>query len=101
MDKTILFQKQVIDEWGQSLVLQYAIVTRTILNECDNEEKIYGAEISKWKDGTLLEQEGAYCLSICKTEIENWLGMLARGNAMPVSLLSLADDFISSIEMAV
>lgn len=101
MENTAMYQKQITDEQGICFDLYYSIVTRTVLNECDNEEVAYGVEISKYKDGILLEQEVVHCISVCKNEIEQWIASLAETQTTPIALLSLADDFISSVGIAV
>lgn len=95
MDKVLVHQKQVLNEQGEAFVLQYWLVSRVILNESDNEETAYGVEITKLQNGCCLEKEGAYCLSCCKQSIDRWIDALAEGDATPITLLALADDFIS------
>ncbi len=101
MEKTLIRSKNMVDDSGGRFTLYYWMLSRDILDERDNIATLYGVEVEKCQGSLLLEQERADGLFQRKQEVLDLICRLAKGNATPTTLLSLADDFIYEMEEAI
>ncbi len=91
MERILTFCKKIIDETGQEHLLYY-----WLLKNKEKEDAIYGIEIAKYQKETLIEKEQIASLSTSESRVVELIQKMARGNVTPMTLLPLADDFLSA-----
>ena len=91
MERILTFCKKIIDETGQEHLLYY-----WLLKNKEKEDAIYGIEIAKYQKETLIEKEQIASLSTSESRVIELIQKMARGNVTPMTLLPLADDFLSA-----
>lgn len=91
MERILTFCKKIIDETGQEHLLYY-----WLLKNKRKEDAIYGIEIAKYQKETLIEKEQITSLSTSESRVVELIQKMARGNVTPMTLLPLADDFLSA-----
>ncbi len=67
-----------------------------LLKNKEKEDAIYGIEIAKYQKETLIEKEQIASLSTSESRVVELIQKMARGNVTPMTLLPLADDFLSA-----
>ena len=91
MERILTFCKKIIDETGQEHLLYY-----WLLKKKGKKDAIYGIEIAKYKQEKLIEREQIESLSTSESRVIELIQKMARGNVTPMTLLPLADDFLSA-----
>ena len=91
MERILTFCKKIIDETGQEHLLYYWLSKNK-----EKEDAIYGIEIAKYQKETLIEKEQIASLSTSESRVVELIQKMARGNVTPMTLLPLADDFLSA-----
>ena len=85
MERRMLWEKQIADEKNHKFTLQYFLLVHPVPK----------GEIS---GGQVLEREEVSGLSDRQEEMEIFLQKLCQGDAFPVELAELGDDYISAKE---
>lgn len=93
MERILTFCKKMIDETGQEHLLYYWLLRKQKKGTADT---IYGIEIAKYKEEQLIEKEQIESLSTSESRVMELIQKMARGNVTPMTLLPLADDFLSA-----
>ena len=93
MERILTFCKKMIDETGQEHLLYYWLLRK---QKKGTEDTIYGIEIAKYKQEQLIEKEQIASLSTSESRVIELIQKMARGNVTPMTLLPLADDFLSA-----
>lgn len=93
MERILTFCKKIIDETGQEHLLYYWLLKK---KGKGTEDAIYGIEITKYKQEQLVEKEQIASLSTSESRVIELIQKMARGNVTPMTLLPLADDFLSA-----
>ncbi len=93
MERILTFCKKIIDETGQEHLLYYWLLKKKTKG---TEDAIYGIEITKYKQEQLIEKEQIESLSTSESRVVELIQKMARGNVTPMTLLPLADDFLSA-----
>lgn len=93
MERILTFCKKMIDETGQEHLLYYWLLRQ---QKKGTEDTIYGIEIAKYKEEQLIEKEQIESLSTSESRVVELIQKMARGNVTPMTLLPLADDFLSA-----
>ncbi|MEY8320164.1 DUF6514 family protein [Lachnospiraceae bacterium 46-61] len=93
MERILTFCKKMIDETGQEHLLYYWLLRK---QKKGTEDTIYGIEIAKYKEEKLIEKEQIESLSTSESRVVELIQKMARGNVTPMTLLPLADDFLSA-----
>ncbi len=93
MERILTFCKKMIDETGQEHLLYYWLLRK---QKKGTEDTIYGIEIAKYKEEQLIEKEQIESLSTSESRVVELIQKMARGNVTPMTLLPLADDFLSA-----
>ena len=83
----------MIDETGQEHLLYYWLLRK---QKKGTEDTIYGIEIAKYREEQLIEKEQIESLSTSESRVVELIQKMARGNVTPMTLLPLADDFLSA-----
>ena len=97
MNKAIYKSKNVLGENGEKFTLFYYLLSKEIKETQCNLFTVYGVEVEKYKDGTFLESDKIDGISCNKDEVLNFIMNIANGNATPIALTELTDDFISQM----
>lgn len=84
MERRMLWEKQIADEKNQKFTLRYFLLVHPV----PKGENVYGVAIDKISGGQVLERE----------EMEVFLQKLCQGDAFPMELAELGDDYISEKE---
>ena len=87
------FKEVNIDETGQEHLLYYWLLKK---QKKGTEDTIYGIEIAKYREEQLIEKEQIESLSTSESRVVELIQKMARGNVTPMTLLPLADDFLSA-----
>ncbi|MCI8630481.1 MAG: hypothetical protein HFE57_13505 [Firmicutes bacterium] len=93
MERILTFCKKMIDETGQEHLLYYWLLRK---QKKGTEDTIYGIEIAKYREEQLIEKEQIESLSTSESRVVELIQKMARGNVTPMTLLPLADDFLSA-----
>ncbi len=93
MERILTFCKKIIDETGQEHLLYYWLLRK---KGKETEDAVYGIEITKYKEEQLVEKEQIASLSTSESRVVELIQKMARGNVTPMTLLPLADDFLSA-----
>lgn len=93
MERILTFCKKIIDETGQEHLLYYWLLKKKAKG---TEDDIYGIEITKYRQEQLIEKEQIESLSTSESRVVELIQKMARGNVTPMTLLPLADDFLSA-----
>ena len=93
MERILTFCKKMIDETGQAHLLYYWLLRK---QKKGTEDTIYGIEIAKYREEQLIEKEQIESLSTSESRVVELIQKMARGNVTPMTLLPLADDFLSA-----
>ena len=93
MERILTFCKKMIDETGQEHLLYYWLLRK---QKKGTEDTIYGIEIAKYREEQLIEKEQIESLSTSESRVIELIQKMARGNVTPMTLLPLADDFLSA-----
>ena len=93
MERILTFCKKMIDETGQEHLLYYWLLRK---QKKGTEDTIYGIEIAKYREEQLIEKEQIESLSTSESRVVELKQKMARGNVTPMTLLPLADDFLSA-----
>ncbi|MBM6828218.1 hypothetical protein H9X85_01070 [Anaerotignum lactatifermentans] len=95
MEQTMIEQKQIADERNRFWTVRYWLLA------CPAEEDglVFGAAIDRCNEERLVEREEVPGLSRQKEDVLLFLERLSRGDALPVELMALADDYISEREV--
>ena len=93
MERILTFCKKIIDETGQEHLLYYWLLRKKGKGA---EDAVYGIEITKYKEEQLVEKEQIASLSTSESRVIELIQKMARGNVTPMTLLPLADDFLSA-----
>ena len=96
MERILTFCKKMIDESGQEHLLYYWLLRKEIAGKQQQQEAIYGIEIAKYREEEMIEQEKITSLSTSESRVMELIQKMARGNVTPMTLLPLADDFLSA-----
>ena len=91
MERILTFCRKIIDVTGLEHLLYY-----WLLKNKEKEDAIYGIEIAKYQKETLIEKEQIASLSTSESRVVELIQKMARGNVTPMTLLPLADDFLSA-----
>ena len=93
----MLWEKQIADEKNHKFTLQYFLLVHPV----PKGENVYGVAIDKISGGQVLEREEVSGLSDRQEEMEIFLQKLCQGDAFPVELAELGDDYISAKEFII
>lgn len=93
MERKNLFSKKMIGEEKKEYCLDYSLLMHS--TEYGN---VYGIEIRKTANKTVVESDRVEGVSERMEEAEYLLRKLAEGLATPVELAALCDDYISERE---
>ena len=93
MERILTFCKKMIDETGQEHLLYYWLLRK---QKKGTEDTIYGIDIAKYREVQLIEKEQIESLSTSESRVVELIQKMARGNVTPMTLLPLADDFLSA-----
>lgn len=95
MKKTLICEKKFRDELCDEYMMRYSLLIRS-----GESGKIYGVEIERVDAHGIRESEALQGVSEKRKEVERFIGRLWKGNAFPVELAALYDDFVSEKEWA-
>ncbi len=93
MKNTVLYLKQITNEEKQAFQLEYSL----LVSEEEHQE-IYGISIRKTDDSGHAETEAVKGLFEERKEAECFLEGLAKGEAFPMELVVLCDEYITERE---
>ena len=93
-EKNYDLRKKVQDEQHSGLILKYFLLIHS--GECG---KVYGVEVEKMDDRGFCESNMIYGISEKRKDVEKFIDRLWKGNALPVELATLYDDFVSEREL--
>ncbi len=96
MERILTFCKKMTDESGEEHLLYYWLLRKEITESPSQQKAVYGIEIAKYHQEELLEQEKITSLSTSESRVMELIQKMARGNVTPMTLLPLADDFLSA-----
>lgn len=99
MERIMVQAKKVMDEEGKNLTLYYWLLSRRVEDAAGIGITAYGVETAQYDGEQLLDKECVDCISFKKANMLAFIKKIAKGNATPVTLLPLVDDFISLQEM--
>lgn len=93
MRKTLICEKTLQDELRREYILKYFLLI------CSGESgEIYGVEVESMDDYGGREWDTLEGVSEKRKEVEQFISRLWSGDALPVELAALYDDFISEKE---
>lgn len=95
MGKTLICEKKLRDELHREYILKYSLLIRS-----GESGKIYGVEIERMDAQGIPERDALQGVSEKRKEVERFIGRLWKGNAFPVELAALYDDFVGEREGA-
>lgn len=95
MKRILICEKMLSEElWGMCSIKYFLLIHSGEFG------RIYGVEIEKKDACGNSERNAVLAISEKRKEAEGFLSRLWRGNALPVELAALYDDFISEREWA-
>lgn len=95
MKRILIYEKMLSEElWGTCSIKYFLLIHSGEFGS------IYGVEIEKTDDGGSSERDIVLAISEKRKEAEGFLSRLWQGDALPVELAALYDDFISEREWA-
>lgn len=94
MERRMLWEKQIADEKNHKFTLRYFLLVHPV----PMGENVYGVAIDKISGGQILEREEVSGLSEQREEMIGFLQKLCQGDALPMELAELGDDYISAKE---
>lgn len=94
MEQTMMQQKLVADESNRLWDMRYWLLASSM----EEGGKIFGVAIDRCVEEQVVEREEVFGISRRKDEVLLFLDRLSGGDAMPVELTALADDYIFEME---
>lgn len=95
MKRILVYEKMLSEElWGRCSIKYFLLIHSGEFG------RIYGVEIEKTDDSGSSERNAVLAISEKRKEAEEFLSRLWQGDALPVELAALYDDFISEREWA-
>ncbi|MGN0135838.1 DUF6514 family protein [Anaerotignum sp.] len=92
MKKILIGEKKIRDGLCKEYILKYSLLIRS-----GESGKIYGVEIERMDACGICEKD-TLGVSEQKKEVERFISKLWKGNALPIELAALYDDFVGEKE---
>lgn len=94
MEQNVIRCRQIVDEYKNLFQMRYAL----LIHPNKDGDCVYGIAIEKCEGEKVLEREEIYGFSEQEEEAFSFFTRVSDGEAMPVELMALADDYITERE---
>lgn len=94
MEQTMILQKQIADENNHAWRMRYWLLSSPVAEG----EHVFGAAIDKCDGEQVVERDEVFGISQRKEDVLLFLDRLNYGDATPVELAALADDYVFEME---
>lgn len=88
-------KKQIRTENGDSIFLNYNLISIDITDENEKVTTAYGIEIEKYKDLNFKEKDFIYAISNEKQKVIQILKQLSKGTVTPMNLATVVDELMT------